>query len=317
MSGHEWTLDLVLPAAAVLTGLLAAGHVMIVELPLDQFGSVRPPDVPFTDAGAAAAAILVVAALAAGVVIGGTLVRRTSILVAGGIVAYAVPYEVYAWAVSVLWVALGGLALVVSRMDRDGRAAYTGADAGLVLAAAAVGVLIVAPPSRLAVSAAGVAPFDAVSSAVALLAVTAGFLLLSREGNRQPWGRGFGIAAGATVAYLVSVAVVDLVATRVGSGPTIDELRTQGQAALSVTWAVLGVIGYVAGLRFRNEDLRRGGLALLVLATTKVFVFDLSSLDVAYRVISLIVLGLLLLASAWLWQRLMPHPPASAGSRNS
>ena len=43
-------------------------------------------------------------------------------------------------------------------------------------------------------------------------------------------------------------------------------------------------------------------------ATAKVFLFDLAALDVAYRVVSLIALGLLLLASAWLWQRLGPGP---------
>ena len=57
----------------------------------------------------------------------------------------------------------------------------------------------------------------------------------------------------------------------------------------------LGVVAFVAGLRLRIDDLRRGGLALLALATAKVFLFDLAALDVAYRVISLIALGLLLL----------------------
>ena len=48
----------------------------------------------------------------------------------------------------------------------------------------------------------------------------------------------------------------------------------------------------------------------MALATAKVFLFDLSALDVAYRVISLFVLGLLLLASAWLWQRNQRAAPA-------
>jgi uncharacterized membrane protein len=109
--------------------------------------------------------------------------------------------------------------------------------------------------------------------------------------------------------YVLSVAVVDVVGTQVGGPVTTDELRTQGQVALSVLSAVLGVIAFVAGLQLRIDDLRRGGLTLLALATVKVFLFDLSGLDVAYRVISLIVLGLLLLASAWIWQRLQPRSP--------
>ena len=88
-----------------------------------------------------------------------------------------------------------------------------------------------------------------------------------------------------------------------------------------MTWAVIGVVAFVAGLRLRIDDLRHAGLALLALAAAKVFLFDLSALDVAYRVISLIVLGLLLLASAWLWQRsatrrpppTTDEPPSSSG----
>ena len=76
---------------------------------------------PFTDDGAAAAMFLIAGVLLSGLAAGGALARRVSFLVAGGVVAYAIPFEVYAWAVAVLWVGLGGLALVMSRIDRDGR----------------------------------------------------------------------------------------------------------------------------------------------------------------------------------------------------
>ncbi len=42
----------------------------------------------------------------------------------------------------------------------------------------------------------------------------------------------------------------------------------------------------------------------------KVFVYDLSTLTSIYRVASLIALGLLLLASAFAYQRLRPPPVA-------
>ena len=72
-------------------------------------------------------------------------------------------------------------------------------------------------------------------------------------------------------------------------------------------------VGLRRGLRLRIDDLRHGGLALLALATAKVFLFDLSALDVAYRVISLVALGILLLTSAWVWQRLQPKAPLETG----
>ena len=50
--------------------------------------------------------------------------------------------------------------------------------------------------------------------------------------------------------------------------------------------------------------LRWFGLGLLALATAKVFLYDLASLDAVYRVMSFIVLGILLLLSAYAYRRL-------------
>jgi hypothetical protein len=253
--------------------------------------------------------VLVVAVLASGAALGRALARRVSILVAGGVVAYAIPFEVYAWAVVVLWVGLGGLGLVIARVDRAGRSIYLVADAVMVIGAAVVAAGIVAPPSRLVVGASAIDPMVALQSVAALGAVVVGLMGLASSGRSDAWARWTWRAAGVATLYVLSVAVVDVVGTQVGGPVTTDELRTQGQVALSVLWAVLGVIAFVAGLQLRIDDLRRGGLTLLALATVKVFLFDLSGLDVAYRVISLIVLGLLLLASAWIWQRLQPRSP--------
>jgi Predicted membrane protein len=306
------TLDLVLPFAAVLSGVFAAIHVLSIELPIDRFGNVLPPEMPFTDDGAVATIILTVAVLASGAVVGGALARRVSILIAGGVAAYAVPFEVYAWAVSVLWVGLGGLGLVMARVDRAGRPAFLIAATGVVVVAAIVAVGIVAPSSRLVVGSVALSPVVLLQSIASLGAVIAGLIAIARSGRGQPWARWAWIGGGITVVYLFSTAVVGAIATQVGGSIATDELRTQGQVALSVLWAVLGLASFVAGLRVRSDDLRHGGLALLALATAKVFLFDLSALDVAYRVISLIALGLLLLASAWLWQRLQSNPQHEA-----
>jgi uncharacterized membrane protein len=49
-------------------------------------------------------------------------------------------------------------------------------------------------------------------------------------------------------------------------------------------------------------------LGLLLLSAAKVFLYDLSTLTSVYRVTSFIVLGLLLLAGAFAYQRLRPPP---------
>ena len=56
---------------------------------------------------------------------------------------------------------------------------------------------------------------------------------------------------------------------------------------------------------------------LLGLATIKVFLVDLSGLDVAYRVVSLIALGVLLLVGAGLWQRAQPGKDSADPERSA
>ena len=173
------TTDLALPIVGAIVGGLAALHVLATELPLRSFGQVVPPAVPFTDAGAAAALILIVAALLTGAIVGGALARRTSILIALGIAAYAIPFEVYAWAVVVLWVALTELALVLGDLDRRGRDEYLVAASVLLGSAVLVTLLIVAPPTMLVVGSAGITWASLAQSLVAVAAVSAGWWRLS------------------------------------------------------------------------------------------------------------------------------------------
>lgn len=218
----------------------------------------------------------------------------------------------YAWSAVVAWTLLGAGPMQLLGPDTAGRNAYRLAALTGMAAAAITAVTVVAPPTRLAVGAAGVEPIVAIETALALAVVAAAVAVLARSAESVRLRRWLWIGAGIVAVHLLSVAAVDAVATQVGRGIAFDELRTQGQVALSVTWAGAGVVGFVAGLRLRIPDLRQGGLGLLGLATLKVFVFDLSALEIAYRVISLIVLGLLLLASAWVWQRLQPRPEREA-----
>ena len=117
--------------------------------------------------------------------------------------------------------------------------------------------------------------------------------------------------------YLISIGVVDIFAGEAFGPPRASALRSEeltkeAHVALSVIWAAVGVLVTAAGLILKRAPLRMAGLAVLGLATAKVFLFDLSSLDIAYRVITLIVLGVLLIASALAWTRLKPVPDQRA-----
>jgi uncharacterized membrane protein len=305
-------LDETLPSTALLVGASAAIHIMLVELPPARFGRVLPPPVPFSDAGALVAAILGVGILLAGLIVGDARGRRWSTIAFGLLLAYTIPYEVFAWAVAVLWSALAVTGILLADRDRSGRDAIAITSMALLGCAAAVAIAIVAPPARLVVGSVGVQPVDALQSAAALAVVVigTGAMARSRATSGHPraarWAR---LAAGVVAVYALSVLVVDTIATQVGGPVALDELRTWGQVALSVTWTVIGVVALVGGQRERAAEFRQAGLALLALATTKVFIFDLAALDVAYRVISLVVLGALLIVSAWLWQRSQRRPP--------
>jgi uncharacterized membrane protein len=118
------------------------------------------------------------------------------------------------------------------------------------------------------------------------------------------------VAAGIWLVYLATVLLVDVFQVRVGGTTALEELQKQGQVSVSILWALIGMAIFLIGLIGWRQGVREAGLGLLAVATGKVFLFDLSYLDVAYRVLSLIGLGLLLLVGAYAYQSLRPRRPA-------
>jgi uncharacterized membrane protein len=75
--------------------------------------------------------------------------------------------------------------------------------------------------------------------------------------------------------------------------------------------AMLMILGFIR----RSADLRWMALIVIALTIAKVFLYDISELDRAYRVVSFIVLGVLLLGISFMYQRgwiQMPHDDAEA-----
>jgi uncharacterized membrane protein len=103
----------------------------------------------------------------------------------------------------------------------------------------------------------------------------------------------------ATLFYLASIAIVDTVGVT-DSG----ESRQIGQVLLSAFWALTGLGAVVYGLLSDVRRFRLGGLALLALAITKVYTYDLAELEELSRVLSFVALGLLLLVGAFAYQRI-------------
>jgi uncharacterized membrane protein len=74
--------------------------------------------------------------------------------------------------------------------------------------------------------------------------------------------------------------------------------------ALSIFWGLNAGALLVAGFARRSAVVRYAGLALFAVTVLKVFLVDMSSLDMVYRVVSFMVVGVLLLAASLLYQRL-------------
>jgi uncharacterized membrane protein len=99
------------------------------------------------------------------------------------------------------------------------------------------------------------------------------------------------------VGYFESRKVLDADAS------ALRDVELAKQLSLSVVWALYGAGLLLVGRVRRSRLLRLMALALLGLTTLKVFFLDLSALDRAYRIVSFIVLGAILLAVSYLYQK--------------
>ncbi|MGH9736686.1 MAG: DUF2339 domain-containing protein [Candidatus Acidiferrales bacterium] len=119
------------------------------------------------------------------------------------------------------------------------------------------------------------------------------------------------IAANFVFLIALSMDVWDLFGRMPSLG--IDREHAQ-QLALSLLWVAYALVLLVAGVIRKSAPLRWQGLALLGLAIGKAFFFDLSFLTTFYRIVSFFVLGLVLLAVSFFYQkrsktRLKPSHP--------
>lgn len=119
------------------------------------------------------------------------------------------------------------------------------------------------------------------------------------------------VAANFCFLLALSMDVWDLFARRTALG--IDRERVQ-QLALSLLWVAYALALLVAGTIRKSAPLRWQGLALLGVAIGKVFFLDLSFLTRFYRIVSFFVLGMVLLAVSFYYQkrskaRLKPGQP--------
>ncbi|HMG34862.1 MAG TPA: DUF2339 domain-containing protein [Blastocatellia bacterium] len=106
-----------------------------------------------------------------------------------------------------------------------------------------------------------------------------------------------GLSAEAYGYFLVKLGAAGL------SPADADTLRFEQQLSISLIWAVYGGGMLIVGIWRRNRMLRVMSLVLLGATIVKVFLLDLASLKRIYLTISLIVLGIILVAVSYLYHR--------------
>ena len=114
-----------------------------------------------------------------------------------------------------------------------------------------------------------------------------------------------GLWAGALViANLLALVAVSLEAWDFVQGLSLDlDLDLAAQVVLSALWLVWAATLVAAGIRRNTAGLRWQGLALLLVVVAKTFLVDLSFLDQGYRILSFLIVGALLVAVSFLYQR--------------
>jgi uncharacterized membrane protein len=109
-----------------------------------------------------------------------------------------------------------------------------------------------------------------------------------------------GIAANVYAIAALSLELWDLFGRMPSLG--IDRALAQ-QLALSTLWLVYAMGLMVAGVRRKSAPVRWQALAILGVVIVKVFLFDLSSLDRFYRIVSFLLLGVALLLISFYYQK--------------
>lgn len=253
----------------------------------------------------AATTIIVLAAFAAAVVTRTDVVRQIAGAAAILITAHLAAFMLTPAQAVACWALLAVAAIVLHGRESGAYSVFS-LTGGVLLATGVVVTLTrVAPTSRLFVTAGSEINHPVLWSeaTLALGALVAALCFVAWTMRGTPLGAGLANCAGALAVYLLSVGIVDAFQAQLSDAAGVTELRRQSQVALSVVWGVLGGGAVLAGLTRHVAGLRWFGIGLLALATLKVFLYDLSSLEAIYRVMSFLVLGVLLLLCSYAYRR--------------
>jgi len=149
----------------------------------------------------------------------------------------------------------------------------------------------------------GGAFFNLILLGYGLPAVLAAALALVARATRPMAYR----VVAATLAVGLALAFITLEITRLYHGPvlTVGPTSNAEQYTYSAAWLAFGVVLLLLGVALRSQPARLASAAVMLITIGKVFLLDLAVLQGAFRALSFIGLGLVLVGIGWLYQRLL------------
>jgi uncharacterized membrane protein len=142
-------------------------------------------------------------------------------------------------------------------------------------------------------------------------AVLAIVLALSTRDRRPMPYRWF----AAATAFILSIAYLTLEVRTLYHGPvlTVGATSNAEQYTYSAVWLAYAVVLLLAGIWLRSQPARLASAMVTALTVAKVFLIDMAGLTGAWRALSFIGLGVVLVSIGWLYQRLLfPRRNAAA-----
>jgi uncharacterized membrane protein len=126
----------------------------------------------------------------------------------------------------------------------------------------------------------------------------------------RPAAYGNTIAAGALV---FALAYITFEIRRLYHGPVLIGGVTSDveQYTYSIAWLAFGVLLLGIGILVNSQRARLASAVVIALTIAKVFLIDLSTLTGAYRALSFMGLGLVLVAIGWFYQKVLFRRPAA------
>lgn len=109
----------------------------------------------------------------------------------------------------------------------------------------------------------------------------------------------FKYAAILTGFIFVHYEIVDIIAKYFADG--------KGEYLISLSWILYSGLVTAAGILKNQKYLKNSGIFLCILSIIRIFIYDLANVDILYKLIAFLTLGVILMAISYLYNKLAPN----------